>query len=64
MWIKKFGMRNGLVKNNNYTHLRSKDIEVPSPVSTADELAFVLGRDAGIFGNPHHRGTQSVGVQV
>ena len=49
-------------ENNNYTHLRRKDIEVPSPVSTADELAFVLGRDAGIFGNPHHRGTQSVGV--
>lgn len=33
-------------KNRLATYLRSKDIEVPGPVSATDELAFVLGRDS------------------
>lgn len=46
------------------TNLWSEHVEVPGAIGTADELAFVLGRDAGIFGDPNHRGTQPVGVQV
>lgn len=46
------------------TYLWSKDVEVSSAIGSADELAFVLGRDSGVFGNPNHRGTQPVGVQV
>lgn len=55
-----FAMRSG----KSASYLWSEHIEVPSPIGTADELAFVLGRDARIFGDPNHRGTQSVGVQV
>lgn len=47
---------------NQVTYLWSEDIEVSSPVGAADELAFVFGRDARVLGNPHNRGTQSVGV--
>ena len=60
VWYKEYLNENG----NLDTYLRSKDIEVASPIGAADELAFVLGRDAWIFGNPNHRGTQPVGVQV
>lgn len=44
--------------------LWGENVEVSRPVGSAGELAFVLGRDAGVFGNPNHGGAQSTGVQV
>lgn len=50
--------------NKSATYFRCKDVEIPRPVGPADQLALVLRGDAGVFGNPDHRGAQSVGVQV
>ena len=58
-----FDIRNG-ENTKSASYLWCKNIEVPSPVGTADELAFVLGRNSRIFGNPDHGGAQSISVQV
>lgn len=45
-------------------YLRSKYVEVSGSIRSADELAPVLRGNAGIFGQPHHRGSESVRLET
>lgn len=46
------------------THLRRQHIEVASAIGSADELALVPGRNAGVLGHPCHGKGKPVGAVV
>ena len=44
--------------------LGCEDVEVASPIGSADQLALVLWGDPGVLRHPHHGGCEAVGVEA
>lgn len=53
-----------LVSRHTLAHLGCQHVEVAGAIGSADELALVPGRNAGVLGHPRHGEGEPVGAMV